>query len=124
MDQFNRVQSFVPETFWYISVGIERQDEDDDPDPQRGAANAATRMVEFKWRRNHLFDEDVVGMLFEQVAEAGEARVERVETKPTTKWYVVLIIAFSQIGARSVTIWHLSKRIQLERRRLGDERLD
>lgn len=78
VDQFNRVQSFQPETFWYISLALEREDEDD-PD-------AAPRLVEFKWRRNHLFDEAVVRMLFEQVELAGEGRVERVETKPTTKW--------------------------------------
>jgi DNA topoisomerase-3 len=82
VDQFNRVQSFVPETFWYINVAIEREDEDN-PDP-----NAAPRLVDFKWRRNHLFDEDVVALLFEQV-QAAEAVVERVETKPTTKWYVL-----------------------------------
>lgn len=78
MDQFNRVQSFTPETFWYIFIAIERIDEDD-PD-------AESRMVEFKWRRNHLFDLELAVVLFEQCAMNPGAVVEKVETKPTMKW--------------------------------------
>ena len=78
------MQAFEPETFWYISIAIEREDEDDPA--------AAPRLVEFKWKRNHLFDEDVVRMLYEQVEEAGQATVEKVETKPTTKWYASCIV--------------------------------
>jgi hypothetical protein len=45
-------------------------------------------MVEFKWRRNHLFDMELAVVLFEQCAMNPGAVVEKVETKPTMKWYV------------------------------------
>jgi DNA topoisomerase-3 len=78
VDQFNRVQSFVPETFWYIYVNIER-DEDDGQEQD-------TRTVEFKWRRNHLFDMEAALVLYENCVDSPEATVVKVETKPTSKW--------------------------------------
>ncbi|WWC86943.1 uncharacterized protein L201_001823 [Kwoniella dendrophila CBS 6074] len=91
VDQYNRVQSFVPETFWYIFVGIERTDEDGE-----------VRTVEFKWRRNHLFDMDVAAMLYEQCAVNPEATVLKVETKPTTKWKPLPLttVELQQSGSR------------------------
>jgi DNA topoisomerase-3 len=82
VDQYNRVQSFVPETFWYIYVAIERENDVDDPEMESGE----TSLVEFKWRRNHLFDMDVVLALYEQCVERPLATVIKVETKPTSKW--------------------------------------
>ncbi|WWD00560.1 hypothetical protein V866_007495 [Kwoniella sp. B9012] len=91
VDQYNRVQSFVPETFWYIYVGIERTDEDGE-----------VRTVEFKWRRNHLFDMDIAAILYEQCAINPEARVLKVETKPTTKWKPLPLttVELQQSGSR------------------------
>lgn len=76
VDQYNRVQAFVPEPFWYIFVAIEREDED-----EQGA-----KTVEFKWRRNHLFDMETAVILYEQCVEKPMATVIKVETKPTSKW--------------------------------------
>lgn len=78
VDQYHRVQSFIPETFWYIYVAIEREEEDGE-----------VHTVEFKWRRNHLFDIEAAAILYEQCVENPLATVLKVETKPTTKWYVV-----------------------------------
>jgi DNA topoisomerase-3 len=89
VDQYNRVQSFVPETFWYIYVAIERQNDNDGLEPAE--EEDESRLVEFKWRRNHLFDMEVVIALYEQCVERPMAKVVKVETKPTTKWSVVLI---------------------------------
>jgi DNA topoisomerase-3 len=47
-------------------------------------------VTEFKWRRNHLFDEQVVTVLYEQCVDEPLATVTSVETKPTTKWYATL----------------------------------
>lgn len=44
--------------------------------------------VEFKWRRNHLFDMEATVALYEQCVDEPMATVTSVETKPTTKWYV------------------------------------
>jgi len=79
VDQWNKVQSFIPEPFWYIYIAIEKEDEDD-PDK--------TETVEFKWRRNHLFDMESAIALYEQCVEMPMATVLSVETKPTTKWCV------------------------------------
>ena len=77
VDQYSRVQSFVPETFWYIYVAIEREDDTDGGELQT---------VEFKWRRNHLFDMDAAVVLYDLCCSDLRARVLKVETKPTTKW--------------------------------------
>lgn len=73
------MQSFVPEPFWYIYVAIEREDE---ADPEK------VETVDFKWRRNHLFDMPCAVVLYEQCVQSPLATVISVETKPTTKWYV------------------------------------
>lgn len=80
VDQYNRVQSFIPETFWYIYVAIEREDEDD----------GEVHTVEFKWKRNHLFDMEAAVVLYEQCVDNPLATVLQVDTKPTTKWSVML----------------------------------
>lgn len=69
----------MPEAFWYIYVSIERQDEDQDVNE--------TQLVEFRWRRNHLFDMESAVILYEQCVERPMATVFKVETKPTSKWY-------------------------------------
>jgi DNA topoisomerase-3 len=73
VDQYERVQAFVPETFWYIHIEQQRPE---------GA-------IKFNWRRNHLFDMAAAFILYEQCVEEPEATVTSVTTKPTTKWYVV-----------------------------------
>lgn len=80
VDQYNRVQAFVPEAFWYIYVAIERPSED--------PHSRDVETVEFKWRRNHLFDMETVVALYEQCVDEPMATVTSVETKPTTKWQV------------------------------------
>jgi DNA topoisomerase-3 len=77
VDQWNKVQGFVPEPFWYIYVGIEREAED---------GSGRIEMVDFKWRRNHLFDMEVVLALYGMCAENPMATVASVETKPSSKW--------------------------------------
>jgi len=79
VEQWNKAQNFITEPFWYIYIAIEKQDEDD-PDK--------TETVDFKWRRNHLFDMEAAIALYEQCVEMPMATVISVETKPTTKWWV------------------------------------
>lgn len=70
VDQYKRVQEFVPEPFWFIYVSQEREEGE----------------VVFRWRRNHLFDMEVAIELYAQCIENPVATVTKVETKPTTKW--------------------------------------
>ena len=75
VDQYHRVQSFIPEQFWYIYVAIERQEDGED-----------VQTVEFRWRRGHLFDMEASVVLYEQCVAEPLATVVKVETKPTSKW--------------------------------------
>lgn len=84
VDQYKRVREFVPETFWYIYVTILRED-----------AHEGEKEIVFKWRRVHLFDWHSVFVLYEQCMEQPVARVDRVETKPTSKRYERLSRSFS-----------------------------
>lgn len=72
VDQYERVQRFRPETFWYIDVKLER--------------DGST--VTFKWDRTRLFDEAAAYILCEACVNDPEATVTRVQTKPTSKWSV------------------------------------
>ncbi|ORY31011.1 DNA topoisomerase [Naematelia encephala] len=96
VDQYKRVSSFIPETFWYIYVAIEREDEDDE------SAKPETRTVEFRWKRNHLFDLETAVVLYEQCVENPRAKVVSVETKPTTKWKPLPLttVELQQTGSR------------------------
>lgn len=75
VDNYKRVQSFVPETFWYIEVRHRVRD----------AVSGKTSTVEFLWKRKHLFDEAIVQCLHQRCKEAQQAKVEQVTKKATSK---------------------------------------
>jgi DNA topoisomerase-3 len=70
--RYLEIQAFVSETFWFIYVSQERDDD----------------QVVFKWARNHLFDFEASVILYEQCVEHPQAEVLSVENKPTKKWSV------------------------------------
>lgn len=80
VDQYERVQAFEPEPFWYISVGL-------DPDPDSDDAGEGS--ADFTWKRGRLFDQELAIAIYEPCTEDPEATVVRAETKPTSKWYVL-----------------------------------
>ena len=43
--------------------------------------------VEFKWKRNRLFDQQAAVVVYEVCLQNPEATVTAVINKPTTKWY-------------------------------------
>lgn len=83
MDQYDRVENFVPETFWYISVSHDRRES---REGERGPAGGALQSVEFRWRRSHLFDFGAALVLLERCVEEPEAVVRKVVSKQTKKW--------------------------------------
>lgn len=91
VEQYTRVQAFVPETFWYIFVALEREHEDGEPST-----------VEFRWKRNHLFDLDLAAVLYEQCTVNPQTRVLKVESKPATKWKPLPLttVELQQSGSR------------------------
>ncbi|KAI9862791.1 MAG: DNA topoisomerase [Trichoglossum hirsutum] len=86
VDQYFRVQNFVPETFWYIRVTHIRDD----------------ITVNFSWKRVHLFDRMAVTILFERCVTSQTARVTKVQTKPTSKWRPLPLttVELQKLGSR------------------------
>ena len=70
VDRYFRVKRFVPEKFWSINVIQTRED----------------IKVHFSWRRNRLFDRGSAIVLFERCLAARQARVSKMQKKPTSKW--------------------------------------
>ncbi|KAJ5615743.1 hypothetical protein N7537_000857 [Penicillium hordei] len=70
VDRYLRVQNFKPETFWGIKVILSREG----------------KKVNFLWKRVHLFDRAVVTMMLERCLVAKQAKVTKVNQKPTSKW--------------------------------------
>ncbi|KAJ5487578.1 hypothetical protein N7530_001878 [Penicillium desertorum] len=70
VDRYLRVQNFKPETFWGIKVILSREG----------------KKVNFLWKRVHLFDRAVVTMMLERCLLAKQAKVTKVNQKPTSKW--------------------------------------
>ena len=70
VDRYLRVRNFVPEPFWYIRVGHEKD-----------GIN-----VKFSWKRGHLFDRMTVIIIYERCLLSKHARVTKMQKKPTKKW--------------------------------------
>ncbi|KAJ5550932.1 DNA topoisomerase type IA domain 2 [Penicillium sp. DV-2018c] len=70
VDRYLRVKNFKPETFWGIKVILNREG----------------KKVNFLWRRVHLFDRAIVTMMLERCLTAKQAKVTKVNQKPTSKW--------------------------------------
>ncbi|KAJ5514545.1 DNA topoisomerase type IA [Penicillium fimorum] len=70
VDRYLRVKNFKPETFWGIKVILSREG----------------KKVNFLWKRVHLFDRAVVTMMLERCLVAKQAKVTKVNKKPTSKW--------------------------------------
>ncbi|WFD35908.1 DNA topoisomerase [Malassezia cuniculi] len=69
VDHYKRVQSFVPEPFWYIEV----------------KHKLSEGTVTFSWERNHLFDETIVKALHSRCRASREAQVVHAVRRPTSK---------------------------------------
>lgn len=80
--RYEQVQSFSPETFWYIYLTLRRL-----LDTKVVAQNEENEEeTEFTWRRGRLFDFDVSLAIYEIVLKKPTAKVTKVTQKPTKKW--------------------------------------
>lgn len=70
VDRYLRVKKFKPENFWSIKVMHVRD----------------KIKVNFNWRRVHLFDRAAVTVMLERCLNAKQAKVTKVNKKPTSKW--------------------------------------
>ena len=76
MQRYNQVKAFTPEDFWYILLSLKRR------------IDREEKKVDFTWRREHLFEVDVVNEIYEDIMENPRARVTKVTQKNTKKWWV------------------------------------
>ena len=70
VERYWRVRNFKPETFWTIKLTHVRD----------------RITVIFNWRRVHLFDRAITIIMFEQCLDSKNAKVVKVQKKPTSKW--------------------------------------
>ncbi|KAJ3215748.1 DNA topoisomerase 3-alpha [Clydaea vesicula] len=70
VDQYKKVENFVPEEFWYISVSLNKDE----------------IHTKFSWTKNHLFDQQICLVFYERCVENPSAKVETVSSKPKEKW--------------------------------------
>lgn len=92
VEQYERVRNFVPEKFWYVLV----------TDKRREALGRPLQTVDFRWRRGHLFDEEIVKTFHNACKEASDACVTLVQTKPTKKFkpYPLTTVELQKSGSR------------------------
>lgn len=79
VERFLKVKDFRPERFWYIYLELTRQ-----------LDNGDDEVAEFKWKRGHVFDEQIAIALYTMVLENPRARVLTVTKKETKKWCVAI----------------------------------
>lgn len=99
VEQYLRISRFVPEDFWAIQLdlraatlhgvgGVNAAHKDEaSRDSGHGGDAKCTRFV---WKRGRIYDRLVCAILYERCVQAGMATITKVESRPTTKWYVAL----------------------------------
>ncbi|KAJ2635911.1 DNA topoisomerase 3-alpha [Coemansia sp. RSA 1286] len=70
VDQFLRVESFVPETFWFIYLQHDQED---------GSAT-------FTWKRGRVFDQETGLALYAQCVRMRTVHIDSVRARPKEKW--------------------------------------
>lgn len=72
VDQYWRVNNFVPENFWKLEMSVARDG----------------LVARFEWDRVRIFDQLICLVVYEKCLERAQARVTRFTSKPTEKWCV------------------------------------
>ena len=78
VQQYTLVKNFQPESFWYIYLSVTRQ-----------TTSQGEEETKFNWKRPHSFDRAEVTRIFALIRESRLARVTKVTSKVTKKWYEV-----------------------------------
>ncbi|KAJ1911822.1 DNA topoisomerase 3-alpha, partial [Tieghemiomyces parasiticus] len=96
VDQYLKVERFIPEPFWQIDVTHTKPAAELDDDGKGESGHPAVPVKEgmtnqrahakFTWTRTRLFDRWSCALLYEQCVNHPIAEVTRVDSKPTSKW--------------------------------------
>ena len=82
VSRYEQVQSFSPEPFWYIYLGLDRPL----PSGEQQNAHHEENIIEFAWSRGRLFEFEIGFILYEIVLASPLALITSVKRKPTKKW--------------------------------------
>ena len=76
VDRFLKIQSFIAESFWYISLEVEAHSEDD---------VTLMKSYPFTWERNRIFDRLSCIVMYEMCVNSGRGEVIDCNSRPTSK---------------------------------------
>ncbi len=91
VERWARIQTFIPEDFWYIDMSIVVNSDGSMVDPNTQNASAqdrsnSSRPIFLKWKRGRLFDRFLTMALYESCLDTGEATVTSLQGNPKHKW--------------------------------------
>jgi DNA topoisomerase III len=78
VQRYAYVKIFRPESFWYIYLSLTRQ-----------TTSQGKEETKFNWKRHHCFDLLVATNIFSLMMESTLAKVTKVTSNNTKKWYEV-----------------------------------
>lgn len=83
VERWARIETFVPETFWFIDLKLQVPVPHDDNETQ---GNNNSRSISFTWRRGRLYDRLMTLVLYESCLDVGEATVTQLRGITKKKW--------------------------------------
>ena len=91
VERWARIETFVPEDFWFLQLTIRVPNHDDNAPAANGAPppannDNAIRPIHFTWKRTRLYDHAVTMALYEACLEAQTAVVTQLQGRPKHKW--------------------------------------
>lgn len=93
VERWARIQTFIPEDFWYIEMSITLDSEGNFVENGTAEANnrqrdnrSNTKNVFLKWKRDRLYDRVLTMSLYESCLDVGQATVVSLEGRPKNKW--------------------------------------
>jgi DNA topoisomerase III len=99
VERWARIETFVPQDFWYIDLSLRVDSNDsysndnvDDTGASRGHGHninnstAASRPINFQWKRQRLYDQVMTAYLYESCLDVGEAIVTQLQGRSKNKW--------------------------------------
>jgi DNA topoisomerase-3 len=87
VERWARIETFIPEDFWFLSMELKTAEEDpaSRPPPHAGGSTHG-RTITLTWKRGHLFDQWITTVLYESCLDAGPAVVTSLTGRPKNKW--------------------------------------
>lgn len=97
VERWARIETFVPETFWYIELSLRVNNGPEDgptvaasemvpSSHQNYATHNPNRQIHFTWQRGRLYDRLLTLILYETCLQSGHAVVQSLEGRSKNKW--------------------------------------